>query len=221
MKNNAKRSFDCLVSALALLLAAPILLLIALWVGMDSKGPVLFTQPRIGRDRRPFRVLKFRTMIDRTAEAIDQDAEQVITSKSDPRITRSGRFLRGMSLDELPQLWNILRGDMSIVGPRPIVPEQLEVVPERFMSRFDVLPGLTGLAQVRGRRSLGWLQQLEADAEYVRRYGLLYDMGIIARTVVVVFSGSGVYGEAGQNWRAYRDALRAESNEQDYKEPGR
>ncbi|MCD6007026.1 sugar transferase [Halomonas sp. IOP_31] len=221
MKDKAKRSLDCLVSALALLLTAPILLLIALWVRLDSKGPVLFTQPRIGRDRRPFRILKFRTMIDRTAEAIDQHAEQVITSKSDPRITRPGRFLRGMSLDELPQLWNILRGDMSIVGPRPIVPEQLEVVPERFMSRFDVLPGLTGLAQVRGRRSLGWLQQLEADAEYVRRHGLLYDIGIIARTVVVVFGGSGVYGEAGQNWRAYRDALRAENNGQDYKETRR
>lgn len=218
MKERMKRTFDVLASGIALLLLTPILPVIALWVRLDSKGPVIFAQTRVGRHCEPFQVFKFRTMIDRAVETIDQHAERVVTSDRDPRITRSGRFLRGTSLDELPQLWNILRGDMSIVGPRPIMPEQLEVVPERFMSRFAVLPGLTGLAQVRGRRSLGWLQQLQADAKYECRYGLLYDLGIIVRTVFVVLRGSGVYGGAGQNWRAYRDSLKTSNDDYEQRE---
>lgn len=204
-----KRGFDILASAAALVVLSPLLVAMALWIKLDSPGPVFFRQRRIGKDRRVFRVLKFRTMIERDPDRIDQYAEGVITTGEDPRITRSGRFLRKTSIDELPQLWNMLVGDMSVVGPRPILPEQLEVVPAEFLSRFDVRPGLTGLAQVRGRRSLGWLEQLAADAEYARDHGFFYDMWLILRTVHVVATGKGIYGGEGQNWREYREELRA------------
>ncbi|WP_018860482.1 MULTISPECIES: sugar transferase [unclassified Thioalkalivibrio] len=208
MNATLKRLFDILSSMAALLLLAPLLLLIAIAIRLDSPGPVLFRQQRIGLDGQPFRVLKFRTMVDRDPDSIDQHQEQVVSTGVDPRITRVGRWLRSTSLDELPQLWNILRGDMSVVGPRPILPEQVEVVPPSFASRFSVRPGLTGLAQVRGRRTLGWVQQLEADTEYAAQHNLLYDLGLILRTVYVVLTGQGIYGEAGINWRTYRDSLR-------------
>jgi lipopolysaccharide/colanic/teichoic acid biosynthesis glycosyltransferase len=203
-----KRGFDIVTSTTALIVLSPLLVAMALWIRLDSPGPIFFRQRRIGKDRQVFRVLKFRTMIERDPDSIDQYAEGVITTGEDPRITRSGRFLRKTSIDELPQLWNMLVGDMSVVGPRPVLPEQLEVVPDEFLSRFDVRPGLTGLAQVRGRRSLGWLQQLAADAEYARDHGFLYDLWLILRTVHVVARGKGIYGGEGQNWREYREELR-------------
>jgi lipopolysaccharide/colanic/teichoic acid biosynthesis glycosyltransferase len=155
-------------------------------------------------------VLKLRTMVDRAADKIDQHREAVVSTGADARITRAGRILRMTSLDELPQLVNILRGEMSIVGPRPVLPEQLEAIPEACGVRFAVRPGLTGLAQVRGRRSLGWLEQLEADVEYVHRRSLRLDMSILVRTVWVVLTGSGLYGDASKNWRTYRDQIRNE-----------
>jgi lipopolysaccharide/colanic/teichoic acid biosynthesis glycosyltransferase len=139
-------------------------------------------------------------------ERIDQHAEQVVEGNADARITRVGRFLRVSSLDELPQLLNVLRGEMSLVGPRPILPEQLEVVPEDRMARFDVRPGITGLAQVNGRRSLDWMEQLAYDADYARDHRLRRDLGILLRTVTVVLTGSGIYADASKNWRAYRKA---------------
>ena len=208
-----KRAFDVASSGVALIVLGPALLALAAWVRLDSPGPVLFRQRRIGRGLREFRVLKFRTMEDRDPDAIDQHTEAVVQAGADPRITRAGRFLRATSLDELPQLWNILVGEMSVVGPRPVLPEQLEVVPERYRARFDVRPGLTGLAQVRGRRTLGWLDQLAADAEYAERASLWFDLRIILLTVYVVVTGHGVYGEAGQNWRAYRDEVRQRERE--------
>lgn len=203
-----KRGLDIFGASMALVVLAPLFLLIAIWIRLDSRGPAFFLQKRVGRAGEVFLIYKFRTMINRVEEEIDQHAERVISEGGDPRITRAGRFLRVTSLDELPQLLNVLKGDMSIVGPRPIIPEQLEVVPQEHQDRFRVRPGLTGLAQVRGRRSLGWLEQLAADSEYVRKYGLWYDLGIMLRTVWVVLTGSGVYGGEGQNWRAYRDSLR-------------
>ncbi|WP_018144031.1 MULTISPECIES: sugar transferase [unclassified Thioalkalivibrio] len=208
MNATLKRLFDVLSSMGALILLAPVLFLIAAAIRLDSPGPILFRQRRIGLHGQPFRVLKFRTMVDRDPDTIDQHHEQVVSTGIDPRITRAGRLLRASSLDELPQLWNILRGDMSVVGPRPILPEQVEVVPPSYASRFSVRPGLTGLAQVRGRRTLGWIQQLEADTEYAAQHHLLYDLGLILRTIYVVLTGQGVYGEAGINWRTYRDSLR-------------
>jgi lipopolysaccharide/colanic/teichoic acid biosynthesis glycosyltransferase len=198
-----KRAFDLVSSGVALLLLMPLLGLLLLWIRLDSPGPALFRQVRLGRDQRPFRVLKFRTMLRRDADAIDQVAESVVVDGTDPRITRAGRFLRWSSLDELPQLWNILVGDMSVVGPRPVLPEQRQAIPEAYVERFKVRPGLTGLAQVRGRRGLDWMDQLAADAEYVRRQGFFYDVALIFRTIRVVVAGSGVYGHAGKNWRAF------------------
>lgn len=199
-----KRAFDLLGSALALSVLTPLLLLLALWIRLDSPGPVLFRQQRLGRQLIPFRVLKFRTMVARDPDAIDQHEELVVSAGVDPRITRAGRVLRATSLDELPQLWNILMGEMSCVGPRPVLPEQFEAIPEEYRVRFEVRPGLTGLAQVRGRRTLDWLEQLAADKEYVERQNLLLDLGILMRTVYVVLTGQGLYGDAGRNWRAYR-----------------
>ncbi len=205
--------FDIVVSTAVLAALFPLLLLLAVLIKIDSRGPVLFLQRRVGYKKQNFRVLKFRTMIHRDADDIDQYKEGVINTGKDPRITQAGRLLRATSLDELPQLWNILRGDMSIVGPRPIIPEQLEVVPPEHLCRFEVRPGLTGLAQVRGRRSLSWLEQLAADAEYVRKHSLLTDLKLILMTFYVVLARKGIYGGEGQNWRAYRDELRAAKNE--------
>ena len=207
MRDLAKRGFDIVSSAAVLIVILPLLLAVAAWIKLDSRGPVFFMQQRAGLGGRPFRIFKFRTMVNRAAEEIDQHSEQVVSERHDPRITRAGRFIRTTSLDELPQLINILLGDMSVVGPRPVLMEQKEVVPPGYMKRFSVRPGLTGLAQVRGRRSLGWLQQLAYDAEYVENRGFFYDLGIIFITVKVVLLGSGVYGSEGLNWRTYRDCL--------------
>ncbi len=199
-----KRFFDIASSVAALVALSPLLALLAAWIKLDSAGPVLFRQKRIGQHRKPFQVLKFRTMTHRDPDAIDQHAEQVVSAGADQRITRAGRFLRMTSLDELPQLLNIVKGEMSLVSPRPVIPEQLEVVPHWFEDRFLVRPGITGLAQVRGRRSLSWEEQLEYDTIYARKPGFLKDMGILVQTVIVVLTARGIYGDESKNWRAYR-----------------
>lgn len=205
-----KRVLDLVAAGAGLLVVSPLLALTAAAIKLDSPGPVLFRQTRIGQGRRPFQVVKFRTMTHRTR--VDQHAEAVVEGNADARITRVGRWLRVSSIDELPQLVNVLRGEMSLVGPRPVLPEQVEVIPEDRMSRFDVRPGITGLAQVRGRRGLDWMEQLGYDVEYARRPSLGHDLGILFRTVWVVATGSGIYGDATKNWRAYRDAADPESN---------
>lgn len=144
-------------------------------------------------------------MTHRDPDTVDQHAEQVLSAGADQRITRAGRFLRMTSLDELPQLVNILKGDMSLVGPRPVIPEQLEVVPHWFNDRFRVRPGITGLAQVKGRRSLSWEQQLEYDNAYAKKNSFSRDMGIILQTFLVIITARGIYGDESKNWRAYRD----------------
>lgn len=207
MKDLAKRLFDIASSAAAILIIFPLLLAVALWIKIDSRGPVFFMQQRAGLGGNSFRIFKFRTMVDRVPDEIDQNSEQVVSEAHDPRITRAGRFIRATSIDELPQLINILKGDMSVVGPRPVLMEQKEVVPPGYMKRFAVRPGLTGLSQVRGRRSLGWLQQLAFDAEYVEKRSFFYDLSIIFTTVKVVLLGRGLYGGDGLNWRTYRDRL--------------
>ena len=207
MNDTAKRMFDIVSSSVLLMLLTPLILVVAVWIKLDSRGSVFFMQKRAGLGGQPFRIFKFRTMVNRAPDEIDQHNEQVVSEGYDPRITRAGRFIRATSLDELPQLINILKGDMSVVGPRPVLMEQKEVVPPGYMVRFSVRPGLTGLAQVRGRRSLGWLQQLAFDAEYVEKRGFFYDLGLIFSTVKVVVLGSGLYGGEGLNWRTYRDRL--------------
>ncbi|TFH88176.1 sugar transferase [Billgrantia azerbaijanica] len=208
MKDIVKRATDIALSGVALLVLSPLLLLIALLIRLDTRGPVLFIQRRVGRNLEPFRIYKFRTMQDRNADAIDPLAETVVCSGRDPRITRVGRFLRAMSLDELPQLLNILKGDMSLVGPRPVLVEQVEAVPDKYMKRFAVRPGLTGLAQVRGRRSVGWLDQLALDVHYVERAGIGFDFWLMLATVYVVVTFRDIYGGTEQNWRQYRGTQR-------------
>ncbi|MFK5585129.1 sugar transferase [Serinicoccus sp. LYQ131] len=198
-----KRPLDIIVSSLALLGSAPACLIVAAAIRVDSRGPVFFRQDRIGKSGKPFVMLKFRTMIDRDAVTIDQRNEAVVTSGRDPRITRVGRLLRVTSFDEVPQFVNVLRGDMSLVGPRPVLPPQAQAVPPEYRSRFSVLPGITGLAQVQGRRSLGWIEQLEAEVEYVRRASLPMDIEILLKTFLGLFKGQGVYADASKNWRNY------------------
>ncbi len=198
-----KRAIDVIASGAVLLVIWPILVAIAIWIRLSSRGPALFRQRRVGRKQESFEIYKFRTMAHRPDNAVDQIRQAVITEGADPRITRAGKVLRASSLDELPQLINILKGDMSLIGPRPIIPAQLAAVPVERYSRFDLRPGLTGLAQSRGRRGLDWLDQLAYDCEYVETRTLWLDIQIVLRTVVVVLKRSDIYGAAGSNWRAY------------------
>ncbi len=198
-----KRSLDLIISTISLLLAGPILLLIAGLIALRRDGDILFRQKRIGLNRRPFTIYKFRTMRQRDPDKIDQLKEAVIASGKDARITSLGRFLRATSLDELPQLFNILNGTMSVVGPRPMIPEQLLAIPEDKTTRFNVKPGVTGWAQVNGRRGLSWPDQLELDAWYAEHASFLLDLKILLKTPFVVFKASGVYNDASANWRNY------------------
>jgi len=175
----AKRALD-LALALPLLAAAALpMLAIALALRATCGAPVLFRQTRPGLGGRPFTLFKFRTMRD----GPEPDAQ---------RLTPLGRFLRAASLDELPQLWNVVRGDMSLVGPRPLLPQYLERYTPRQACRHDVPPGITGLAQVEGRNALGWDERLELDALYVERQSLALDLRLLARTVAAVVSRRGV-----------------------------
>jgi lipopolysaccharide/colanic/teichoic acid biosynthesis glycosyltransferase len=202
-RSHGKRWFDLFASAVALIVALPIILLVALAIRMDSRGPAFFRQARIGRDRRRFVIIKFRTMTDRPNHERQPQQDKGLFSDHDQRITRVGRILRRISLDELPQLLNVLKGDMSLVGPRPIIPEQLSALDSESDERFDIRPGLTGLAQVSGRRALSWPQQLSHDVDYARRVSFALDLKIILWTVAIVATGSGVYGSPKDNWRQY------------------
>ncbi len=180
---SVKRAFDFCSAAVALLVFALPMLALAALVRWSMGSPVLFRQRRVGKDERIFSVFKFRTM--RNANGSDgrplPDAE---------RLTSIGRFLRKTSLDELPQLLNVLRGDMSLVGPRPLLVEYLEVYTPRERRRHDVLPGITGLAQVNGRNRANWDDRLEMDVQYVERQGPLLDLQILGKTVTKVLARS-------------------------------
>lgn len=193
----AKRGLDIAGAGVGLLLSGPFLLLLAIVVRLDSPGPALFRQKRIGQDGRRFQVLKLRTM---AADAESRRAELLAQSKDpgwlhldhDPRITRVGRFLRHTSLDELPQLWNVLKGDMSLVGPRPLVPEEDEMVDEWARGRLDLTPGLTGLWQVLGRTSIPFDEMVKLDYLYVANWSLWGDIRLMLRTLPVLLTRRGV-----------------------------
>jgi lipopolysaccharide/colanic/teichoic acid biosynthesis glycosyltransferase len=177
---------DLAVLAVLALPAALIGVVCALVVRVDSRGPALFRQLRVGRGGAPFVVLKFRTMIHVADDnPVHPDAE---------RITRAGRILRRLSLDELPQLVNVLRGEMSIVGPRPTLPYQVERYDERQRQRLSVRPGLTGLAQLRGRNAITWARRIEYDLEYVEARSFALDVRIILMTLPALLSGRGTAG---------------------------
>ena len=188
-----KRTFDLVGGSVALILSLILWVPIGLAVKLGSRGPVLFRQTRVGRRERPFTLLKFRTMIEGAA-AIDvpNDSEgPLFKSKSDPRITTAGRFLRRWSLDELPQLLNVLRGRMSLVGPRPPLPEEVELYEDWQRDRLEVRPGMTGLWQVRGRSDLSFDDYVRLDLFYIENWSLAYDFYLLAKTIPAVLSGRG------------------------------
>ena len=184
----SKRLFDLLTSALALIVLSPVLALTALLVRIQLGGPILFRQQRPGYKGRPFHIFKFRTMIDRFAPdgSLLPDAE---------RLTRFGRVLRSTSLDELPELFNILRGEMSVVGPRPLLMEYLPLYSAEQARRHDMPPGLTGWAQVHGRNALSWQDKFRLDVWYVDHWSFWLDLKIIFLTLVKVFQREGITQE--------------------------
>ena len=186
-----KRVIDVVLAGTALAAGWPFLAALAILIRIDSPGPVLFRQERAGRRMRPFTVYKFRTM---RADADPYDVSPM--GREDARLTRLGRWLREMTLDELPQLWNVLKGDMSIVGPRPLYMSQARQFNERHRRRLEVRPGLTGLAQVLGRGEIPHEEKLELDVQYVERWGLWLDLKIILGSVRLLLPNERVY----QKW---------------------
>jgi len=183
-----KRGIDIIVSLLALVILSPIFVLIAILIRLSSKGPALFKQQRAGRTGQPFVFYKFRTM--------KQDVDPFGPSPKsgqDARLTKIGKFLREYSLDELPQFYNVLRGDMSLIGPRPLYLSQIPEWNERQKQRLLVRPGITGLAQIRGRGALTQEEKLELDVQYVETAGFLTDIKIVTTTVVRVLGRKGIY----------------------------
>jgi len=197
------RALDLAIAAVSLILLSPLLLVIAVVIRLESRGPALFRQRRLGRSIRPFTVNKFRTMRAGASHDAHRKFVQALIAGEQPpatvgkprfklatddRITRVGRVLRKTSLDELPQLWNVLRGEMSLVGPRPPIPYEVERYPAHWFARFQVKPGLTGLWQVSGRCELTLDQMIALDLEYVRRRSPLLNIWILLRTVPAVLS---------------------------------
>jgi exopolysaccharide biosynthesis polyprenyl glycosylphosphotransferase len=194
-----KAVFDVTVAALLLVLAAPLLAAVALLVRLDSPGPVLFRQTRVGKNGEPFEIVKFRTMYvdaELRLEAMRERNEHsgvLFKIRRDPRVTRCGRILRRYSLDELPQLINVVLGDMSLVGPRPPLPAEVARYPLDMRRRLVVKPGMTGLWQVSGRSDLSWDESIRLDLRYVENWTLTADLVILMRTAMVVLRGSGAY----------------------------
>ena len=185
------RALDAVVAGALLLLASPLLAAAALAIRLESRGPAFYRQRRVGKDGEPFELWKLRTMVP-GAEAMGAG---IYVLEGDSRITRVGRLLRRFSLDELPNLINVLRGEMAIVGPRPTIQEQVDRYTERQRRRLEVKPGITGWAQVNGRLTLPWPERIELDVWYVENRSLPLDLRIIARTVRLLATGQGLYSQ--------------------------
>jgi lipopolysaccharide/colanic/teichoic acid biosynthesis glycosyltransferase len=182
------RLADVLIAAAALVVLSPVLLITALAIKLGSRGPVLYRQRRVGRDGREFELLKLRTMV----QGSDPIGIGMAVGRDDPRVTAAGRFLRRTSLDEIPNLVNVLRGEMAIVGPRPTIPAQVEAYTPRQHRRHEVRPGLTGWAQIKGRAGIPWEERIELDVEYVDRRSLALDLRILAETAGLLVTGHGL-----------------------------
>ncbi|MDR7252122.1 exopolysaccharide biosynthesis polyprenyl glycosylphosphotransferase [Nocardioides sp. BE266] len=195
--NDAKRAFDLVGAALILLLVSPVLLGLMLWIRLHDGGPALFRQVRVGREGKEFTCLKLRSMhVDaeaRLAELETREGHVLFKSTDDPRVTKPGRLIRRFSLDELPQLWNVVRGEMSLVGPRPPLPSEVEQYEDDMLRRLNVLPGMTGLWQVSGRSDLSWEDTVRLDLYYVDNWSMVQDLLILARTVSAVLASRGAY----------------------------
>lgn len=182
------RALDIALAGAALAFSSPLLLIAAVWITLDSRGPVTYRQRRVGKDGREFDLFKLRTMV------VGSDPVGIGTAlaAADPRITRPGRLLRRWSLDELPNLVNVLRGEMAVVGPRPTIRAQVDLYTDRQRRRLGVKPGLTGWAQVSGRAGIGWEERIELDLWYIENRSLTLDLRILLRTVGRLLSGRGL-----------------------------
>jgi lipopolysaccharide/colanic/teichoic acid biosynthesis glycosyltransferase len=180
------RAVDVAIAGVALVAASPVLAVAALAIKLTDGGPILYRQTRVGKDGTDFELLKLRTMVV-NAETMGAG---LAVNEGDSRITRAGRILRKLSLDELPQLWNVVRGEMSVIGPRPTLRYQVEQYDERQLHRLDVRPGITGWAQIHGRATLPWAERIELDVWYVEHRSPLLDLKILARTPKALFTGT-------------------------------
>ncbi len=198
-QRTAKRTLDVAGSAIGLVLLSPVLAAIALWIVKGSPGGAFFTQPRVGRNGKPFKVWKFRTMVqdaeERRAdlEHLSEGPGLLFKLKEDPRVTSAGKVLRRFSLDELPQLWNVLRGEMSLVGPRPALPSEVEQYDDWVRNRLNVKPGMTGLWQVSGRTETSFTEYVRYDLFYIQNWSLYLDLWILWRTLRAVLSAEGAH----------------------------
>jgi lipopolysaccharide/colanic/teichoic acid biosynthesis glycosyltransferase len=189
-----KRALDLLLAGVGTILSAPVIAVLAAAIRLESPGHPIYRQTRVGQHGKEFQIYKLRTMVA-GAESIGPG---LTLQEGDERITRLGALLRRYSLDELPNLWNVLRGEMSIVGPRPTVPVQVQQYSERQRGRLAVKPGITGWAQVNGRAALPWAERIELDLWYVQHRSLALDLKILSRSLRLVASGQGLYkGETG------------------------
>ena len=188
------RALDVILAGAGTIITAPVVALLAVAIRLESPGHPIYTQTRVGLDGQLFSIYKLRTMV----HGAEFTGAGLAIAEGDSRITRLGAWLRRYSLDELPNLWNVLRGEMSIVGPRPTLAVQVEQYTDRQRGRLAVKPGITGWAQVNGRASLPWPERIELDLWYVEHRSLALDLRILARTVRMVFGGEGIYkGERG------------------------
>jgi len=190
-----RRAADVVIAALALAVTSPVLLAALVAIRLESRGHAVFRQRRVGRDGVAFELFKLRTMVH-GAEGMGSG---LVVDQGDARITRVGAFLRRTSLDELPQLWNVVRGDMSVIGPRPTLRYQVEAYDEEQLHRLDVKPGITGWAQIHGRAALPWAERIELDLWYVRHHDWKTDLLILLRTPLALFGGT--YKGATGGWR--------------------
>jgi undecaprenyl phosphate N,N'-diacetylbacillosamine 1-phosphate transferase len=186
-----KRVFDIVLTVLALTILSPVLCLIAALVKLTSRGPVLYVQERIGKDSVPFRFIKFRTMV----LGAEKQGAGILCLKNDPRVTRLGRVLRRYSLDELPQIFNVLRGDMSLIGPRPGLAYQVKEYTPLQRRRLTVLPGISGWAQVNGRNAITWDERIRRDLEYIDLISFAMDMRILLRTFGAVLKSESLIAQ--------------------------
>lgn len=208
-RKHGKRIMDVVGSGAAIAVLSPVLLTTGALIKGTSRGPVFFLQERPGRDGKPFQILKFRSMLT-FEDSYDDDGREL---SNDERITGVGRVIRRFSIDELPQLINVLKGDMSLVGPRPALMYQAERYDDHERRRLEVLPGITGLAQVNGRNSLSWEEKIAYDVEYVDGLSFLGDMKIMLRTVAVVLGGAGIRFEKHDRLSEHNGSLRSHIGE--------